>query len=76
MQNVTDGEILQTDTENVKNINYKPGAMERANALADRTKQRDEIYGKRCYLVSIINSSQMDWVKKCTGLNQAAPSGT
>lgn len=27
--------------------NYKPGAMERANALADRTKRRDEIYCKK-----------------------------
>lgn len=27
--------------------NHKPGAMERANALVDRTKQPDEIYGKK-----------------------------
>lgn len=56
--------------------NYKPGAMERANALADRTKQWEEIYGKKCYLGSIIYSSQMDRVIECMGLNQATASGT
>lgn len=56
--------------------NYKPGATERANALADRTKRREEIYGEKCYLGSIIYSSQMDWVTECMGLNQAPASGT
>lgn len=50
--------------------------MERANALADRTKRREEIYGKKCYLGSIIYSSQMDRVIECMGLNQATASGT
>lgn len=31
---------------------------------------------KKWYLVSIIDSSQMDWVNEGTGLNQPAASGT
>lgn len=51
--------------------NCTPDATERTNALAGTAEWCGGIYGEKCYFTSSLYSSQMAWLKECTGLKRA-----